>query len=976
MKDKSQLFSEFREQVVPKIESVFTEVISKSNTEFNSVFKSSLELFSKEKHQEAFETLQAFAETIHNESTSEFPNAMDALVETLTTELTLPQEEAHYVSDDEDSVTVKAGKVAKRFSRGVYRASLKSSNSIRSVFKKPALPETIRTRNVPYRAIVKAAMLDQSDLLTDWQRTRYAMFFYTVDQLQSLLLNYLIGKKKDEQPSQILEAQQILLKELDANLQRTLNNRLSELERSVLATLEQVGTIERPVKEFEDEQVGKKTQRFNSNWAKNAFIWGELIVAKSDQLTTGRILQSLRAEVISLGDSLLNHQHSFLEEHVEIHRKQLVDNLRGYLDQLKELDESEQQALVGLSESIQAETKNIVEEKMCAPLNKALEEQIFSQKLNEFAGSVTNVADEQQDKLTLIKNLEFEDNLPEYTFKEIEWQTFVRRLLGDYLASEMLPEELKVEHELSELSEDCSEVAQIITTNLKAAAEIDKKDEEKPIDIIINGIDLALLKLEEIETIEAKFEQHTAKVFLEQKEGLFKKIHELLKNQDVGEMKWADTQMRVRESADDYGEKLSIYWAKFVGKLEVLQRFLTHRFKEINESVRTFFGLAEAEHINVQKTNIATILHETDLKFKELPFIYRRLFDFKREVDSGFFVKNSEFFDRTQKSLDLWDTGFPSSVAIVGEKGSGRSTLLRFLDNEVFTNQKVELVDISRTVYTEEALVSLMCKQLKVSEQKTARDLVAILHKRRKKTVILVENIQNSFVRNINGYGAINALLYIITETKKDAFWVVTCSRYAWGFLDVVNKISDYFSHTLQVDTHSEPDLEQLIMCRQKASGYQVEFKPDPTTAKSRSYKKLLDDYEESQLYLKERFFERLNKMAEGNATVAMIFWIRSIQDFEDSYFTIQPVDFSGIEYLADLDSNSLFVLSAFVVHDVLNAEELSLIIKMPKTASEMIISRLFARGLLVANGQNFSLNDMIYRQVVRLLKSRNILNS
>ena len=237
-------------------------------------------------------------------------------------------------------------------------------------------------------------------------------------------------------------------------------------------------------------------------------------------------------------------------------------------------------------------------------------------------------------------------------------------------------------------------------------------------------------------------------------------------------------------------------------------------------------------------------------------------------------------------------------------------------------------------------------------------------------------DIQNCFVRHINGYEAINVLLFLISKTREKVLWVVSCSRYAWSFLNVVTKISDYFSHSVSVDAYSQQEIRQLILRRQQASGYQVVYRPDANTAKSRSYKKTLGDPDEEQAFLEDRFFEQLWKQAEGNSTAAMIYWIRSIVDFEESHFIIEPHKFSGIEYLQEMDSNSLFILAAFVIHDTLCAPELALVLRISNTSAQMQVSRLQAQGLLVSKGDNFSLNDMVFRQVVRLLKSRNILNT
>lgn len=248
--------------------------------------------------------------------------------------------------------------------------------------------------------------------------------------------------------------------------------------------------------------------------------------------------------------------------------------------------------------------------------------------------------------------------------------------------------------------------------------------------------------------------------------------------------------------------------------------------------------------------------------------------------------------------------------------------------------------------------------------------------RRRKKTVIVVENLQNCFLRTVNGYQAINALLYLISETKDNVLWVCSCSKYAWNFLNVAIKISDYFSHSLLVDNQSASNITEIIMRRQIASGYQLEIIPDAVTKNSRSFKKLLDNPEKQEEFLLEVLFERLNRIAEGNTTVAMIYWIRCISKIESADIFIELSESTGIEYLSELDSETLFILAAFVLHDVLDAKQLANCLNYSIIDAETSISRLVSRGLLVELEFGFGLNDLIYRQVVLLLNSRNFINA
>jgi hypothetical protein len=63
-------------------------------------------------------------------------------------------------------------------------------------------------------------------------------------------------------------------------------------------------------------------------------------------------------------------------------------------------------------------------------------------------------------------------------------------------------------------------------------------------------------------------------------------------------------------------------------------------------------------------------------------------------------------------------------------------------------------------------------------------------------------------------------------------------------------------------------------MDRHKATGYNLKFEPGQILKNSRSFRKLMDDEVKTQEYLKEYYFTRLSNIAEGNLSIAIIFWL------------------------------------------------------------------------------------------------------
>ncbi|HBQ61859.1 MAG TPA: hypothetical protein DD671_20210, partial [Balneolaceae bacterium] len=206
---------------------------------------------------------------------------------------------------------------------------------------------------------------------------------------------------------------------------------------------------------------------------------------------------------------------------------------------------------------------------------------------------------------------------------------------------------------------------------------------------------------------------------------------------------------------------------------------------------------------------------------------------------------------------------------------------------------------------------------------------------------LILENVQNCFIRNLSGFDAMEQLLLLISETNKEILWIASSTRYGWLYLDKVLNVVDYFTHAVETDNLTAQQIEELVLKRHRASGYQLKFLADEAAKNNRSYKKHLDDEEKSQEYLKGRYFEKLAKMSEGNSSVAMIYWIRSIKEHDDTHFYINPFEFGAVNRIQQLDSNELFALAAFILHDTMTADELSMTIHQSKRESMLLASRL-----------------------------------
>jgi len=924
---------------------------------------------------ESLESISSLKDTRLNKLDEVWLEAIEEATSAIPELLVIEQNESHYKSREGDTALIGLGKVLKKGRLTLRKGIHSTDNAFRRMLKKDEKEFQIATRDVPFKSMAQIHLFELGTEISNWKHAQYRFIARVLEVTQNWAL---IGKIDEEES-------EITFQELISNLKNTYKDE-SEIHQTALEAifedintklkrnLELVGTIELASNTYSVENTEKEKTNFSSLLKVSGDNWSELISALSQRIHVLVNLANFKERLNYYTSSFLYQTGEFFQQVILDPHKGLKGIIEDAITELKSLSKPTRKELAEIGTSIHSKANDTITKGISEILNQKVEEKYLSVLLDDFINKTTNLAKDQPEKSVIVEDLNLEVAKPEFEIKTIDWQKFVQRMLGKYIATALDSRKLNLEEEVSEISSNYLEVLQIIETNLVVIDEVSNKEEEEPINVALQGLERSLIKVEEIEKEVLSVRDLIPEKVINQNKELVEKLSAFLVKQDLSEMKWMETQLKVKESAGDWSTKFTIVWAKLLDRLDLFQRFISKKYRKNEEALRTFLGLKKPVSQNVESTNLATFLYETDRKFEDLPFIYRRLFDFHREVEANFVIQNPLHFENCRKALELWKGGFPASVSLIGEKGSGKSTLIRFLNEEILSQKKKYDLLFHKTNWKRESILSIISKVLQLPESNSVEELVASIKKKKKGSIVVIENLQNCFVRNMNGYDSIKALLYIISETKNEVFWVVSCSRYAWNFLDVVFKVGEFFSHSITTDKLNAEEIESLILRRQKASGYQLHFIPDVSTQKSRAYKKNLDDDEASQEYLKDKYFHKLTNLAEGNATVAMILWIRSIKEFNDSHFIIESLDIINMASLDGLDSHSLFALSAFIMHDLLAPNELAMVLNDSESNCEMIISRLVSRGLLVKSGNYYELNDLIYRQVVRLLRNRNIL--
>lgn len=417
------------------------------------------------------------------------------------------------------------------------------------------------------------------------------------------------------------------------------------------------------------------------------------------------------------------------------------------------------------------------------------------------------------------------------------------------------------------------------------------------------------------------------------------------------------------------------YWAKLQDALALFFRWTRTKLRQLILPLQKLFGFTVIKHdLKSHSVDVSSYLTDTDQKLAEIPAGYREKFEVYKDIEEDWYVPASGNIVQFRNALKKWEEGFASNMAVIGEKGSGKSTFISLAEKECGETDSIR-IDVKETYWKTDQMLTLFGQHLGLEDFSKPEAIIRGLNNLEENKVVFLENMQNLFLRNINGFMALEALWLIMAETKEKVFWVVSCSRYTWQFLNKAFNADTHFSYILNVDTLGQPEIKNLIMNRHKATGFRLVFEPDESIRKSRAYKKRLDKPAEVQKYLEEEFFERLAAMAEGNCSIALILWLRSLEYGEKRNIIVRPVEVAVIDELDVLTPDVLFVIASIIMHDTLKVTDLTRVMNSSVMESRVILTKLKSRGILHEMNGSYYLNQLVYRQMLRLLKSKNLIH-
>ena len=759
--------------------------------------------------------------------------------------------------------------------------------------------------------------------------------------------------------------------ELAESIPGMIANRMERIFSMFQTNYEMVGTIELPNKHFEPSGLEAAHQHAKKAYGKTMQGWQNTLAVLSDRYNFDHELFKTRFTNLE--------QYLFVSQKLET---RISDKILGEINQVSEFLSTRQQQLEVSStqdadfkkslKEIRFEISRFLKQSIPACI-QLIREQNIPALLENLETKTKNQVSQLSETRSMVKNISYEHAIKESDINKIAPKDLITfEALPDYLDK---IQSLRIE--LTELIESTQqqlmEISNICDFNLETAlaALDDESQHDRAKSMSIEGIERAHSRLQDI--MEALSEvATTGDKTIHAGVGEFNNSITALNEIDRA----FDTQVRIARAMAV--EKTKAFRTHLLDQLRrIVPRLITNlkrrglmlykRYRETSQK----YGIGSPSQ--VLNAEVSGFLSDTELTVSNMPFVYQRLFEISPLDNMYFYEPRQQATLGLRKALENWEEGHYGATALIAETGSGATTLIHFFLRELKSTIPTIQINTSQQIYSRDEFFQFFQKELEIDALTDTDGLVNYLNQLDGKRIIILEDLEHFFLRKVNGFECIKILIELITRTNQNIFWLTTINEYSYQYLVKTANIDDYFSYNIMLKPLRPTQVTSLVLKRHRVSGFNIGFRPHKLDRKNSKFKKM--DEDQQQEYLQKEYFANLNRIAQSNITLALIYWIRSIKEIDEDVMYLRSLKGIDFSFLTQLSDEKLFTLHAMLLHDGITINDHSKVFQQTVKESKLIILPLFDDGIIVHKEGRFYINPLLFRQVVNLLTDKNILH-
>jgi hypothetical protein len=353
---------------------------------------------------------------------------------------------------------------------------------------------------------------------------------------------------------------------------------------------------------------------------------------------------------------------------------------------------------------------------------------------------------------------------------------------------------------------------------------------------------------------------------------------------------------------------------------------------------------------------------------RELPAIYKRLFRLAPVEDQRFLVGRETEMAAAAQARNLWEEGRSVAILVAGARGSGKTSFLNCACAAVFSDLPVVSGQFCQRITTALGMRSFLSSLLQTDSADLDRQLKSV------KQLIVLEEVERTFIRRIGGFHGLRSLLDLIAATSRHTLWILSLNEAALRYLTKIVAMEEYFSHRINAMAVAPKHLHNAILLRHNLSGFRLHFaEPPAPISRNRKIRRLFGFEKDSE----QIYFESLYRQSEGIFRSAFELWQQSVDRVEGGVlYMMNPPNPSYDKMISRLTLEDSFILQAILQHGSLTPDEISLVFDFPPEKSGSRIEKLAAWEIIEPdpNSPGFRVRPEAGRIVREALYRQNLL--
>lgn len=342
------------------------------------------------------------------------------------------------------------------------------------------------------------------------------------------------------------------------------------------------------------------------------------------------------------------------------------------------------------------------------------------------------------------------------------------------------------------------------------------------------------------------------------------------------------------------------------------------------------------------------------------------------EVDTDVALPRKKVEEALVGHLEGWMKERRRGVLVLtGDRGDGKGVFLERVAPLLRVDGRAPTtLSLDRRLRGRAAGLQWLADALNLPFDGDANALVAAV-KERPAQAIVVRRAQRAFLRDVGGFDALEAILYVCSATSDRHVWILTFHRPAWRYLMRVGTLvnTGVARAVLDLAPLSGPEMRELILRRTAAVGLEVDFRRLENTGPFGAPPEV-----EAERAV-QSYFRLLAEASGGCPGVALRLWARSLRLRSDGVADAVVIPELAADAAGPLADDEVFVLAALRIQDAMTAPELSMVLHQEEDDVRSVLRELVQAGILVdLEDEQVGIATLQVKPVSRTLRRRNVL--